>query len=335
MLFTSTNRKEDMMKAAVVEAAGQTPRYRDFMDATGEDGCELVAVRAAALTHITKARASGAHYSSDGEFPAVVGVDGVGVTQAGRRVYFVLPEAPYGAMAERTLVRAEQCVSVPAEVDDITAAAIANPGTSAWAALTERAHLNPGETVLINGATGVAGRLAVQIAKYMGASRVIATGRDEKALEEVKALGADVVIPFKLGALHPQGAKEYEAALKEQCSMGIDVVIDYLWGKSAELVMMAIAKAVQNATPVRFVHVGGASGEDVQLPGAALRSSSIVLLGSGLKSVPLPRLLSAVSHVFQAVVPAGLRIATKVVPLAQVEETWAEEGKARVVFVVD
>ncbi len=174
----------------------------------------------------------------------------------------------------------------------------------------------------------------MQIAKYMGASKVIATGRDEEALEEVRALGADVVIPFKFGALHPRGPKEYEVALKEQFSRGIDVVVDYLWGKSAETVMVAIAKAVEDATPVRFVHVGGASGDDIQLPGAALRSSPIVLMGSGNKSVPMPRLLAAIGNVFQAVVPANLHIVTKAIPLAQVEEAWNDNGKARVVFVV-
>jgi NADPH:quinone reductase-like Zn-dependent oxidoreductase len=323
------------MKAAIVEAPGQTPKYGDFTAPEYANGSELISVRAAALTHLTKARASGAHYSADSAFPAVVGVDGVGVTQDGRRVYFILPEAPFGAMAEMTTVRAEQCIDLPSGLDDITAAAIANPGMSAWAALAERAHLNPGETVLINGATGVAGRLAVQIAKYMGASKVIASGRDEEALEEVRALGADVIIPFRLGVLHPNGAKEFEAALKEQFSMGIDVVIDYLWGKSAETIMVAVAKAVESATPVRFVHVGAASGDDIQLPGAALRSSSIVLMGSGHKSVPVPRLLAAIRNVFQAVAPANLHIATKAIPLAQVEEAWADDSKARIVFVVD
>jgi NADPH:quinone reductase-like Zn-dependent oxidoreductase len=321
------------MKAAIVESAGQTPRYGNFPDPVRESGSELISVRAAALTHLTKGRASGAHYSADAIFPAVVGVDGVGITQDGRRVYFILPEAPNGAMAETTTVRAQQCIDVPSEVDDITAAAIANPGMSVWAALAERAHLQPCETVLVNGATGVAGRLAVQIAKYLGASKVIATGRDARALEEVRSLGADVVIPFKLGTSNPQAAKDYEAALKEQFSLGVDVVVDYLWGKSAETIIVAIAKAVEDAKPVRFVQVGSVSGNDIQLPGAALRSSSIVLMGSGLKSVPMPRLLAAIGKVFEAVVPAHLHIATKAVPLAQVEEAWNDDGKARVVFI--
>jgi NADPH:quinone reductase-like Zn-dependent oxidoreductase len=120
-------------------------------------------------------------------------------------VYFVLPEAPFGAPAEKSLVKAQHCIPLPDDLDDITAAAIANPGMSAWAAMMERAHLKAGETVLVNGATGTAGRLAVQLAKYFGAAKVIATARNEEELEEVKTLGADVAIPFTLGSLHSLG----------------------------------------------------------------------------------------------------------------------------------
>lgn len=322
------------MKAAVINGPDQKPRYLDFPEPAAKEGELLISVRAAALSHFTKARATGAHYSADGMFPAVAGVDGVGTAQDGRLVYFVLPEAPNGAMAGRTVVRSRQCIDLPVGIDAVTAAAIANPGMSAWAALLERAHLQAGETVLINGATGTAGRLAVQIAKYLGASKVIATGRDAKALEEVRSLGADVVIPFDVDPSNPQRSKQYEAALKEQFAIGINVVVDYLWGKSAETVIIAIAKAVDDATPVRFVHVGGASGGDIELPGAALRSSAIILMGSGNKSIPLPRLLASIASVFHAFVPAKLRIKTKVVQLSEVGEAWDDNGRSRVVFVL-
>jgi NADPH:quinone reductase-like Zn-dependent oxidoreductase len=323
------------MKAAIIAEAGKGPAYGDFREPEAQSGQEIIVMSAAALSHFTKGRASGAHYSSDRGFSAIVGAEGVG-TQDGRRVYFVLPEAPFGAMADKTRVRSTHCVAVPDSVDDITAAAIANPGMSSWAALAERAHLKAGETVLINGATGVAGRLAVQIAKYMGAGKVIATGRDTSALEELKLIGADAVVPFSLMASDSEGAQQYERALKEQFSMGVDVVLDYLWGKSAETVIIAAAKAGKEAVPIRFVHVGGASREDVQLPGAALRSSAIVLMGSGINSVPLSGLLAAVRSVFQAVIPANLKINTKVVPLSAVEQTWdGDSGKARVVFIMN
>lgn len=324
------------MKAAIIAAPGKTPVYGDFHEPIASEGKELITVSASALSPFSKSRSSGSHYSSDGVFPAVAGVDGVGCTADGRRVYFALPEAPYGALAEKSLVPRERCVPVPDALDDITAAAIANPGMSAWAGLVERARLQAGETVLINGATGTAGRLAVQLAKYLGAGKVIATGRNAKELEEVKTLGADIVIPFTIDALHPHGAKQYEKALEEQFTHGIDIVLDYLWGESAKTVIIAIAKAVEDATPVRFVHIGTAGGEqNIELPGAALRSSAIMLMGSGVKSVSFSGLLGAIKNIFDAAAPANLQIATKTVPLSEVESTWEHaSGKPRVVFTI-
>jgi NADPH:quinone reductase-like Zn-dependent oxidoreductase len=323
------------MKAAIVTAAGKTPVYGSFDSPIAKPGEEIVSVRAAALSNFTKSRASGHHYSSSGVFPAVAGTDGVGVTQDGRRVYFAMPESPFGALAEFCPVSSRRCVDIPDSLDDITAAAIANPGMSAWGALVERAHLIAGETVLVNGATGTAGRIAVQLAKYLGAAKVIATGRNVKELEEVKELGADVVIPFTLDAVHPSGAQDYEDALKQAFASGIDVVIDYLWGETAKTVIAAIAKTVEERS-VRFVHVGGASGEaSIELPGAALRASAIMLMGSGVGSVSRSALVRSIGHVFEAVQPAGLKIATRVVPLADVEGVWDQAtGKPRLVFTI-
>jgi len=318
------------MKAAVVMESGKTPVFADFNDPVPQVGEELVAVTASAISHVTKSRASGSHHTSPGSLPAVVGIDGVGRTQDGRRVYFVLPEEPFGGMAEKVAVRLHQCVPLPDDVDDITAAAIAIPGMSSWAAFKERAHLVAGENVLINGATGTAGRLAVQIAKYMGAKRVIATGRDIVALEQVKALGADATIPLI------QSPKELETAFKEQFGgNGVDVVLDYLWGKSAETLIVAAAKAGKEAVPIRLVQIGAMSGSNITLPGAALRSSALVLMGSGIGSIPLKSLVGAISGVLEAVVPGKLKIETEAVPLANVEETWGKDsGNSRVVFVV-
>ncbi len=323
------------MKAAIVTAAGRTPVYGDFEVPIAKEGEELISVRAAALSNFTRSRASGAHYSAAGVFPAVAGADGVGMAQDGRRLYFVMPEAPFGALAEFCPVHARRCVELPDGLDDITAAAIANPGMSAWAALVERARLVAGETVLVNGATGTAGRIAVQLAKYLGARKVIATGRNVGELDEVKQLGADVVIPFRLGMLHPKGAEEYEEALKEVFTAGVDVVIDYLWGESAKTLMTALAKTIGDA-PLRFVHVGGASGEaNVELSGAVLRSSGIMLMGSGVGSVSREGLVKAIRSVFAVVGPAGLKIATRVVPLSEVGEVWdGAAGKPRLVFSI-
>jgi NADPH:quinone reductase-like Zn-dependent oxidoreductase len=318
------------MKAAVVTKPGSTPLFADFDDPVPQVDEELIVVTASALSHVTKSRASGSHHTSPGSLPAVVGIDGVGRTQDGRRVYFVLPEEPFGGMAEKVAMRMDQCIPLPADVNDITAAAIAIPGMSSWAAFKERAHLIAGENVLINGATGTSGRLAVQIAKYMGAKRVIATGRNVEALEQLKVIGADETVPLA------RSPKELESAFKEQFGgEGVNVVLDYLWGQSAEILIMAAAKAGKDAVPIRFVQIGALSGGNIVLPSAALRSSALVLMGSGIGSIPLKGLVGAINGVLQAVVPGKLKIETTVVPLAEVEDTWNKDsGNSRVVFDV-
>jgi NADPH:quinone reductase-like Zn-dependent oxidoreductase len=219
-------------------------------------------------------------------------------------------------------------VVLPEGLDDVTAAAIANPGVSSWAAYTERARLKPGETVLVNGATGTAGRLAVQIAKYLGARKVIATGRSAEALASLASLGADVAIGL--------GEADLEEKLKEQFTSGVDVIVDYLWGKSAESVLIAGAKAGPDAVPIRFVQVGSVSGGDITLPSAVLRSSAIELMGSGIGSISLDRLVNAAGGLLGATVSAGFKIAAIPVPLSEVERAWPEDdGTRRTVFVVD
>jgi NADPH:quinone reductase-like Zn-dependent oxidoreductase len=242
----------------------------------------------------------------------------------------VLPQAPFGSMAERTVVPSAQCLPVPDGLDDVTAAAIANPGMSSWVAYTERAKLRAGETVLVNGATGTAGRLAVQIAKHLGAKKVIATGRNREAPGSIEELGADATIPLV------ESAAEMEAGLKAHFAEGVDIVIDYLWGKSAECLLIAGAKAGPAAMPIRFVQIAAVSSPEITLPGAVLRSSPIQLMGSGIGSVPLDRLVKAINGLLQATIPGGFKIATKAVPLSEVERARPEDdSKRRAVFTLD
>lgn len=317
------------MKAAIVRTAGQTPAYGDFADPVPAPDEKLIHVTAAAISPLVKGRASGKHYSSSNRFPFVVGVDGVGRLDDGRRVYFVLPKSPNGSMAERTAVSSAQCIVLPDELDDVTAAAIANPGMSSWAAYTERAKLKAGETVLVNGATGTSGRLAVQIARLLGAKKIIAAARNAEALKSVAALGADVTI--RLG----EDEVALENQFKDQFAEGVDVVIDYLWGKSAERILIAAAKAGPEAVPIRFVQVGSASGSNVTLPGAVLRASAIALMGSGIGSVSVSGLIRCIGDLLQATVPGGLKIATRAVPLSDVERVWPDnDSSARTVLTI-
>ena len=179
------------MKAAVVFDLAQGPVWADFDEPQAGEQQTLVRVHAAAISHVVKSRASGKHYSFDGTLPFVVGIDGTGTLPSGERVYFAFPASPWGSMAQYAPVASQNCFALPDGLDDVTAAAMANPGMSAWAALVKRAKFEAGETVLVNGATGSAGQLAVQIARYLGAKKVIATGRNASALA---ALNADATI---------------------------------------------------------------------------------------------------------------------------------------------
>lgn len=318
------------MKAAVIDAPGQTPRYAIAADPQLAPGKHRIRIAAAAMSQVVKARASGRHYSSSGDFPLIPGLDGIGRLDNGQRVYFALPQPPYGSMAELAAVPDELFVPIPDDLDDITAAAIANPGQSSWAAYTERARLQPGETVLVNGATSTSGRLAVQIARHLGACKVIATGRNPDALKEVEALGADVTIQ-----LHEDG-DVHEQQLMAVFSERVDVVLDYLWGRSAERILVAAAKAGADAVPIRYVQIGSIGGPDISLPSAVLRASAIGLMGSGIGSIPLPRFMEVTADLMKAAVPAGLKIATRPVPLSEVERTWSlDDSKQRTVFVVN
>jgi NADPH:quinone reductase-like Zn-dependent oxidoreductase len=319
------------MKSAIVESYSRAPRYGQFADPVAQAGQQLVAVHAAALTPLTKSIAAGKHYSSGNSFPFVPGVDGVGRLEDGQRVYFAFPAAPYGSMAERTVVNRSMCVALPDELDDLTAAVSANPGMSSWAALTERAGFVVGETVLINGATGTAGRLAIQISKYLGAKTVIVTGRNQANVAPLAELGADLAIPLDQ---EPEKLTEsFRRTIKEH---GVNVILDYLWGASAQSLISAVTGhgSVEGEPPIRFVQIGSITGDAISLSAAALRSSGLKLMGSGLGSVSYARLIRSISGLMSAIVPGRFRIEVEPVPLSEVEKAWNREASGRIAFIV-
>jgi NADPH:quinone reductase-like Zn-dependent oxidoreductase len=320
--------EENFMQAAVVNVPGEAPRYQTFPDPSLIEGEALVHVRAAGLHNLVKSIASGAHYSAAGSGPAVPGVDGVGVLDDGSRVYFLFVRKPWGTMAELAAAPRKSLVPVPDALSDAQAAAIPNPGMSAWNSLKDRAALSPGETVLILGATGVAGQLAIQVARLLGAKRVIAAGRNVDAIASAKV---DAVIA--LG--QPEDA--LREAFTAEAASGIDVVIDYVWGRPTEVLLEALAKGfkTQDTHRTRLVEVGAMAGPTITLPGATLRSIDLALLGSGFGSVPLDRVLAAIPTLFQMAAAGKLTVAAEPVPLAQVESAWnrVEKGR-RIVFTI-
>lgn len=315
------------MKAAVVQAFDGPPQYQDFPVPALLDGERLVTTTAAALSQLVRLQAAGKHYSG-GTPPFVPGADGVGRLDDGQRVYFAFPRPPVGAMAEFVAVQEALTVPLPADLDDVTAAAIANPGMSSWAALSERSTFKPGSGVLINGATGASGRLAIQIARHLGAGRIVTTGRDTSAEPALRALGADAFIP--LG----QPQHELIRAFRPEMQGQVDVVLDYLWGPSAEALIAAAASPVTGdaAHSVQFINMGSIAGATISLPASPMRSSGLCLMGSGLGSVSHSALVRAISAMFAVVRSAGLSIDVAPVPLSKVETAWTSQTKARVVL---
>jgi NADPH:quinone reductase-like Zn-dependent oxidoreductase len=318
------------MNAAVVDAYDRPPRYTTFADPVPSENELLVEVTAAALHPIVRALAAGTHYGSTGQLNFIPGVDGVGRLPDGSRVYFGRTNDLYGTFAERSVTQSWLTLPLPDSLDDATAAAMMNPGMSSWAALTARAKFAAGESVLILGATGVAGHLAVQIARRLGASRVIAAGRNPEALQQAAALGADATISLE------QDPDALVADFRHHLSESkIDVVLDYLWGAPAESVLAAISqKGLSHASRrIRFVQIGNSAGPKISLAGATLRSSGLELLGSGFGSASLQEIMKAVGDFIQAADKSGFYVPTKTASLRNVEALWATPEKgSRLVF---
>lgn len=307
------------MQAAVVRALNAPPRFEQFREPELQEGEVLVEVKAAGLHPIVKSLASGKHYGSTGELDFIAGLDGVGRLPDGKRVYFGGIRKPFGSMAEHAAVPSSMCIPLADSLKDETAAAIANPGMSSYAALTVRSPLKPGENVLILGATGVAGQLAVQVAKHLGAKRVVAAGRNPEALEKLKDLGADALISLEQDDTALVAAFQHEIA-----ENGVDIVLDYLWGKPAEAVLAAIAqKGLSHVAPrIRYLQVGSSAGPTISLPAATLRSSGLELLGSGFGSVAIDAIMRSIAEFLGVAATANFQIATQSAPLSDVERMW-------------
>jgi len=308
------------MKAAVLHTLGKPPRFEDFPAPQPGQGEVLVHVKAASLKNVEKAMASGSHYDSYRELPVICGVDGVAVLDDGTRVFCGGCRSPYGMMAEEAAVPRAFCLPVPDGVDDNTAAALPNPALSSWLPLLWRARLKPGETVLILGATGVAGKLAIQIAKHLGAGRVVAAGRNARILETLPDLGADTTI-----ALDQPDHELAATFLREAAHKRFDVVLDYVWGHPTEVLLDALTGhdvMAESSETLRLIEIGEMAGPTISLSAAALRSSGVEIYGSGGGSVPHTAIFETFPQLWALAAGGKLRIDTEPVPLAEIESAW-------------
>lgn len=303
------------MKAAIVTDFALPPRYGDFPDPVPDEAHQVVTVLAAAVHQIVRGRASGRHYSSTDALPLVPGVDCVGRVADGRRVYTGGTEEPYGTLAELAPVPLGWEIPVPDALDDATAAAVVNPATSSWLPLAPLLKARPGATVLIHGATGVSGLLAVQVARLLGAGRVIAAGRSRAGLAVAQDRGADALLALD-EPLAPQ--------LAEAAPSGVDVVIDYLWGERTRDLLLALLPTDREPDAyLDLVEVGSMAGPSVQVDAAWLRSRPLRISGSGLGSVGPRAMFAAAGGVLRAAAEGRLSIDVVTRPLADVADAWS------------
>ncbi|MCX5529449.1 zinc-binding alcohol dehydrogenase family protein [Streptomyces sp. NBC_00006] len=305
------------MHAAVVHSFDTPPRY-DTVDTPTPRGEReiLVDVVAAGLHPRVRSSADGSHYTSEGVLPLVPGIDAVGRTAEGELLYFVAPDTALGTMAEQAVVDRRRAIALPPDTDPVAVAAAMNPGMSSWVALRRRIALPAGARVLVLGATGSAGRLAVQIARHLGAERVVAAGRDPGRLALLPGLGADETVSLS-------GGPEQVAEHLGKSAGDVDVVIDYLWGAATEHALTALLTArPDRSRPLAWIQIGSVAGPDITLPSYLLRAANLQIMGSGQGSVTTPGILAELPSLAAEITSGTFSIDPSPLPLSEVERAW-------------
>jgi len=317
------------MHAGVVRSFDRSPRYETFdePDPIGPDQV-VVEVLAAGLHPRVRSGASGRHYTSTGSLPMIPGIDGVGRLPDGGKVYFAVDDDTWGSMAERAVVDLRRTVPLPEQADAVKVAAAMNPAMSSWVALRRRVHLEPGQSVLILGATGNAGSMAVQVAKRLGAGPVIGAGRDPQRLAGLAAVGADEVV-----AITGDGSET--AQRLADAAAEVEVVVDYLWGEPASAAMVALLKArADRSRALDWIQIGAVAGPTITLPSVALRSANLRIQGSGQGAVSPAGYRAELPSLVEEIDSGTITVNARAVPLAHVEATWdaPENSGVRTVF---
>jgi NADPH:quinone reductase-like Zn-dependent oxidoreductase len=306
------------MHAAVVRSFDAPPRYETFQTPQPSGEHEIaIDVLAAGLHPRVRSGAAGSHYTSTDALPLIPGVDGVGRSADGELLYFVASDGTFGTMAERTVIDRRRALVLPSDADVPALAAGMNPGMSSWVALRKRISFKTGQKVLVLGATGNAGQMAVQIAKVLGASYVAAAGRDAERLTALTNLGADEIVSLT-------GEPDVVARALGAAGADVDVVIDYLWGPVTGQAIPAIVKdRAERSKPLWWIQIGSMAGTTITLPSAALRAANLQMLGSGQGSLTTAGIVAELPEL-AAQITAGTFVVDPVsTPLSDVESAWS------------
>ena len=300
------------MKAVVV-AADKVPVYGDVPEPQA-GGLDIVSVRAAALTNLDITIAEGRHYFSPRAYPAIVGREAVVSVADGRRFYLnvrAIPE-PWGSMVERTVADLNLALPVPDGIADDVAAALGNAGLAGWLPLSWRTRLAPGETVLILGATGTSGLIAVSAAAALGAGRIVAVGRNAASLQRARALGAHHTIALGEGV-------DVATEFQKLDIGGADIVVDYLNGPPAESSLEIMA------TGGRMVQIGSTLAPGIHLPAQLARKASLDVLGFAYYHAPVIEQRAAYQALCMLQMQGKVFIETQTLPLSEFATAWASQ----------
>lgn len=303
------------MRAALIREIGGAP---EAAEVDAPDGDDVVEVVAAPINPIDLAVSRGALATGHPALPYVPGCEGVGRTAGGRLVWLFggsLGRTTNGAIAERASIGDAHAIDVPEGADPAVAAGLGIAGLAGWLPLAWRAPLRGGENVLVLGATGSVGLVAVQTAKLLGAARVVAAGRSREGLERALSLGADAAVRL-------DEAEDLGAAFKEAFGgEGPSYVFDPLWGAPA-------AAAAQAAVPwATIVNLGQSAGATSELASAAVRFKSLSILGHTNFAVPADELAEHYRRLVGHVVAGDIRFEVERVALEDVAGAWRRQAE--------
>ncbi len=307
------------MRAALLEHFGSPPRPGDVREPVVRDGEALVAVRLAALNPVDIKVASGSFYGTVPSLPHVPGSEGMGVVRTserfrpGTRVRFGASRP--GALAELVAVPEESLVVLPDAVEDAFAAGAGVAGLAAWGSL-RAAGLHAGERVLVLGATGTVGHLAVQLACILGAGRVVAAARDTASLP---GLAGDLA-PDGVVALDARAPEAIAEAMTQAAGGGVDVIVDPLWDSPAMAALMAAAPRA------RLVNLGDSAGTTAELSSALLRSKSLTLIGYTNFALSNDEQRSGIEQLLELAGAGRISLDSEVAALDEVARAWERQA---------
>ena len=301
------------MRAAVIHDLGATPIVEERAEPVRGDGQALVATAAAGVNPVDLAIGAGVFYGGHPPLPFVAGREGIGRVLEGSDfaagTLVATLKAASGSFAERFVADESELWEIPGDADPVAAAALGIAGLAGWLAVAERGRIQEGDRVLVLGATGTVGSVAVQAARLLGASRVVAAGRDAGRLERARRLGADAVVDIDEG----DAAEAFRAAFPDG---GPDLVVDPLWGPPA-LAAIAIAPI-----GMRLVNLGQSAGASVGLASAAVRGRLLEIIGHTVFEAPHDDLAGGHRAMLRHVAAGELEVDVETYPLERTPEAW-------------